>query len=327
MLGRMSYRALILVSILAISVMAQADNASLNQYLVARKSLSASSISLSKLKSNLSTYASKTVELKGTINGVVKSGDSMSFIMDCDGESILIKSSANPPGCMTTGNTVRVLAKLGPECVLSLTHMDLAGAVLDYDISLRESQLAAKAVKKPQTAINRDSNPKNFLSARQARGDNLTSRYMQIFDPYKRAIAQFNPKLTEQQLVTITNSILAFSEHYGVDPRLVVALILTESAFRPSATSHAGAMGLGQLMPGTAQGLGVRNAYDPVQNIEASIRLMRGHLGKYGDLSLALSAYNAGPGAVSRYGGVPPYRETRNYVRKVTQIYKALCGM
>jgi soluble lytic murein transglycosylase-like protein len=79
-------------------------------------------------------------------------------------------------------------------------------------------------------------------------------------------------------------------------------------------------------MPGTARGLGVSNAYDPEQNIAASIKLMSGHLSKYGDLALALSAYNAGPGAVKKYKGVPPYRETRNYVQKVTKLYKALCG-
>jgi soluble lytic murein transglycosylase-like protein len=96
-------------------------------------------------------------------------------------------------------------------------------------------------------------------------------------------------------------------------------------------------MGLGQLMPGTASGLGVSNAYDPVQNIAGSVKLIRGHLNKitdnaawtdttWHDLSLALASYNAGPGAVRKYGGVPPYRETQNYIKKVISIYKELCG-
>jgi len=152
------------------------------------------------------------------------------------------------------------------------------------------------------------------------------ARIKEIYGAYRNAIAKFNRRLTPKQADEITSSLLAFSWHYQVDPRLVVAVILAESHFRPDATSRAGAMGLGQLMPGTAAGLGVGNAYDPVQNIGGSIRLIRGHLDKYGNLALALSAYNAGPGAVRKYGGVPPYRETQNYIRRVTSIYKALCG-
>ncbi|MER3465739.1 MAG: hypothetical protein C4340_00490, partial [Armatimonadota bacterium] len=106
--------------------------------------------------------------------------------------------------------------------------------------------------------------------------------------------------------------------------------------FNPSATSYKGAMGLGQLMPGTARGLGVRNAYDTYENLYGTVRLVRGHLDKYAsvgpngqkyaDLVLALAAYNAGSGAVKRHGGVPPYRETQNYIRKVIDWYKRLCG-
>ncbi|HAH88452.1 MAG TPA: lytic transglycosylase domain-containing protein [Armatimonadetes bacterium] len=149
---------------------------------------------------------------------------------------------------------------------------------------------------------------------------------MQVYDPYRLAVASFNPNLSSAQVEEITKSILAYSEKYGVDPRLVIALIIAESGFRPNATSRAGAQGLCQLMPGTARGLGVKNAYDPEQNIQGSIKLIKGHLDKYGDLALALSAYNAGAGAVKKHGGVPPYKETRNYIRKVTQIYNALCG-
>ncbi|MCL6520457.1 MAG: lytic transglycosylase domain-containing protein, partial [Armatimonadetes bacterium] len=176
---------------------------------------------------------------------------------------------------------------------------------------------------KPHTS---PKDPKSYLATRQTRGINLSSRAMEVLDPYRRAIARFNPRLSQSQLDTITTSILAFSEKYGVDPRLVVAIFLVESGFNPAATSRCGAMGIGQLMPGTARGLGVINAYDPVQNIEGSIKLISGHLAKYGDLALALSAYNAGPGAVRKYNGVPPYRETQNYVKKVSAIYRALCG-
>ena len=106
---------------------------------------------------------------------------------------------------------------------------------------------------------------------------------------------------------------------HDVDADLVRAVIKVESAFRPKARSHKGAMGLMQLMPATARQYGVRNAYDPAENIDAGVRHLRRLLDRY-DVRLAVAAYNAGEGTVERYGGVPPYRETRNYVRKVLTL-------
>jgi hypothetical protein len=322
--------ALILCTALVYSSAAvAAGNLSGDAYISIRKLLRAPSPELSVLKANLAQHIGNVVEFRGTVNGIARCGESVSFILNCNGESLLIKSPSPLPECISNGNTIRALVRIGPESIASLSDLQLEGAAYEYDVSKREQQLApkpkAQAQQKP-AAPSRDSNPKTFLSARQARGVPLSSRAMQVYDPYRSAVARLNPKLTSQQVDTITLSILVFSERYQVDPRLVVALFIVESGFKPTATSPKGAMGLGQLMPGTAQGLGVSNAYDPVQNVEASVRLIRGHLDKYGDLALALSAYNAGPGAVKKYGGVPPYRETRNYIRKVASIYNALCG-
>jgi soluble lytic murein transglycosylase-like protein len=111
---------------------------------------------------------------------------------------------------------------------------------------------------------------------------------------------------------------------YGVPRRLVEAVIRVESGFKALAISNTGARGLMQLMPGTAAALGVRDAFDPRENIEGGVRHLRGLINRYSnDLRLALAAYNAGEQAVNTYGGVPPYRETRLYVERVLVAYGA----
>jgi soluble lytic murein transglycosylase-like protein len=116
--------------------------------------------------------------------------------------------------------------------------------------------------------------------------------------------------------------IVEHAREHNVRPSLVRAVIQVESAFNPIAYSNKGAMGLMQLMPATAREFGVRNAFNPEQNIKAGVAYLRQLLDRYdGNEQLALAAYNAGPGAVDRYGeAVPPYRETRNYVSKVGEI-------
>lgn len=113
---------------------------------------------------------------------------------------------------------------------------------------------------------------------------------------------------------------------HGLEPALLRAVIATESAFDPRAVSSKGAQGLMQLMPATARELGVRNVWDPRENIEAGARHLSRLVGRYGELTLALAAYNAGEGAVDRHGGIPPYRETRDYVRRVLDRFKRYQG-
>ena len=114
------------------------------------------------------------------------------------------------------------------------------------------------------------------------------------------------------------------SDTYGVDVKLLKCIAYAESNFRADATSGSGAMGIMQLMPKTAEGLGVRDAYDPQQNILGGAKYISIQLERFdGNIEYALAAYNAGPNRVQEYGGVPPFEETQNYVKKIMNLYNS----
>jgi soluble lytic murein transglycosylase-like protein len=135
---------------------------------------------------------------------------------------------------------------------------------------------------------------------------NAATRVRATRPSFSRRAGQFEPLIAE------------YSTEHGVRPDLVRAVIQAESAFNPLARSPKGAMGLMQLMPGTARELGVTDPYDPEQNIRAGVTYLKGLLVQYSNNEeLALAAYNAGPAAVEKYGAVPPYRETRDYIARI----------
>ncbi len=111
-------------------------------------------------------------------------------------------------------------------------------------------------------------------------------------------------------------------QKYNLDPLLIHAVVNQESGYQPQAVSRSGAVGMMQLMPSTAKGLGVTNPYDPLQNMEGGVKYLKLQLERFGgNVALALAAYNAGPNAVAKHGGIPPYQETQNYVRSILTNY------
>ena len=133
------------------------------------------------------------------------------------------------------------------------------------------------------------------------------------------AVAAVTPPVAPKQVAKLVRSL---APKYGLDPALVIAVIAVESAFRADAVSAKNAQGLMQLIPETAERFGVRDAFDMADNIKGGMSYLRWLIRSFeGDLTLALAAYNAGEGAVARYGGVPPYPETQAYVKKLAMLY------
>lgn len=152
-------------------------------------------------------------------------------------------------------------------------------------------------------------------------GDESFSVYLRVLDGRPAQWAQVDPALLKKNIDRWDSIILRAATAYKVSPELIKAIILVESGMNSKATSPAGAQGLMQLMPATARGLGVERPYDPDENIFGGTRYIRKMLDRFSDRRLALAAYNAGPGNVRKYGGIPPFRETQYYVEKVLKYY------
>ncbi len=142
-------------------------------------------------------------------------------------------------------------------------------------------------------------------------------------EEYAVFVREANPTLSPGQARWLGAAVLGAAARHGLDPRVLASVVYVESRFNHQSISSAGAKGLGQLMPGTAEGLGV-DPRDPLQNLYGAAWLLRLHLDAFRNLPLALAAYNAGSGAVRRWGGIPPYAETQWYVWAVLWVYDGL---
>ncbi len=177
------------------------------------------------------------------------------------------------------------------------------------------------------TAKANESNPGlgSQSSKKNAEQANLTETKTQVAqeEQVQNATAKYstltpeNSTRMQRKLETYKPYIKAAATRYDLPEELIAGVIWQESRANPRAVSHCGAMGLMQLMPGTAKQLGVQNAFHPGQNIDGGAKYLRQMLDKFGKVEHAVAAYNAGPGNVSKYGGIPPFRETQGYVPKV----------
>ena len=327
------------------------------------------------LQANPADCAGRVMELRGVISGSSDSSEGTLVIFSLpDGsavdlplpakEALWLKRYSNP--------SLRVLARVGSNPSGNVVPFEVLAIAEDGGVG-REEALQAQEQAEAEARRRSEARERARNQARQAlsgglrgrppsrhvpsriagsptpsyfngaAGDSiyapfLSARARPLFSAYRNYIAAQNVNLTGPQAAQIAANLLHFADRYNVDPRLVVAMIMAESHFNPQATSRHGAMGLGQLMPGTARSLGVNNAYDPAQNLQGSIGYMRSRLDTFADRSLpgggltfeqvrlAMAAYNAGTNAVKKYGGVPPYRETQAYVQRIERLYRQLIG-
>lgn len=191
----------------------------------------------------------------------------------------------------------------------------MSSRILRIGLALGALALALPATASAQLYTWRDASGTLVVSVTKPK--DTPSRTYPVVGASTSAFRTTRPGISSRS-AAYTDIIEENAARHGVSPDLVRAVIQAESAFNPMARSHKGAMGLMQLMPATARQYGVTDAYDPVENVAAGVAYLKSLLERYdGNEELALAAYNAGPGAVEKYGAVPPYRETRAYVAKI----------
>ena len=300
-------------------------------------------------------YAGRTLDIGAMVSGLVSSGAQTTALLTVGGDSvsIFLPAGLGSPAWLDTGVRVRALLVAAPDDGAlpgGLRALALApeSSVAGIEWERARAEAAHQAALARTLPFVTDAARVGLAGGARAAGNApderghpagaLSARALAIYAPYRSLVRRWNRRLSEPEVDKITTSVLYFSDINNVDPRLVVCCIIAESDFDVRSTSRAGAMGLAQIMPDEARGLGVTDAYDPVQNIGAAVHLLRGHLDKYGgapanagvipveQIALTMAAYNAGPGAVRKYHGVPPYRETRRYIARITALYRKMCG-
>lgn len=282
-----------------------------------------------KLAAQVALRPGAVIEVDGTVGGVVVGDQYNGYLLQRDsGESSLIAADLNNQD-LTVGAQIRVLTKVPTTGTvlqqISEMQMDSPSAMASGSPQVNApqattvSQQPATAAGVPSPTLVATTSPKKTAAKP------TPAKVSNKVQMYAGKIHSYNGKIDINTALKIATQVLAKSQQYGVDARLVFALLAQESGFNPKAVSPMGAQGLGQLMPGTAKLLGTSNPFDITQNIDATVRYLAQQIQTFnGNYRMALAAYNAGPGNVQRYGGIPPFRETQNYVRTISTHYEQL---
>jgi hypothetical protein len=326
--------------LLVASVVGAYDDPS-SAYLAARERLApAPASSRISLRQVLGTGDFAHVELVGDVSGKASSAPSVrstsprTLMMTLDDGSSVALRASEEIDALAVGARVAVIASTGGRS--SSDDLKLESWVHEWDLP-RDAPEVVEECEEERGLIEREEAESSGSSAdvpstpsqlpRPAAQETVQTDAVEI---WKTWVLELNSKLTDQQASDIVRWVLHYAQEYDVNHTLIFALIKWESWFNPACVSHAGAIGLMQLMPGTARGLGV-NPRNVQQNIQGGTRYLAEQLGKYRDRSnyqrviLALACYNAGPNAVKRAGHrVPNIRETQSYVKKVSNTFYEL---
>jgi hypothetical protein len=284
---------------------------------------------------------SRVFEVQGVVKGTMRTGKRLSLLLErTDGQTEAIDADAIPEWAVGSDAPARLIVKATRTEENGELQATLISVAREEDVRPIELRLMASSAKsianrrKKSAVVTKSNDPGMFGDIGKPPAQTWQGSSDEKLNAYAAFIYRHNPKLGTTEPYRIARGILGYARRYGVDARLIVAMVICESDFNPNEVSHSGAMGLGQLMPGTVQDYGITNPFDSVQNLYGTVREIRSHIDKYqnqtGDdfqaLVLGLAAYNAGEGAVKRHGGIPPYRETQSYVRKVIKLYYKLAG-
>ena len=302
----------------------------LNDYLALRKQ---NKITKSSPVSALDNFVgSKVIELKCTVKGVMQFDERTSIYVeypDNRGEQVI--DAREVPSWLSGGSVeVRLLVQATRKEEFGSIQVDLIAAASNTEITAFEK---ASPPKPTYVAPKTTTAKRSTTTSRGGSAKGRVAGDPRVISIYASFIKNHNKKLSNDRAYEIAEAVIRWSLTYEIDARLVVAVLITESDFNPTCFSTAGAMGLGQLMDVNCKEYGISNPYDTNQNLYGTVRQLREHLDRYPGadhdstkLALALAAYNAGPGAVKRFGGVPPYRETQNYIKRVFSRYRQLCA-
>jgi len=283
----------------------------------------------------------RVCEVQGIVKGSFRADAKTSLLLEkTDGQTMVVDAEAVPEWLVGSEIPARLIVRANRDDSDAPIHASLLGAAKEEDVHPIEQAMIA-AVAKSATTKHRvtQTSSRHKGYSRFADGIKPATKIWTLpaddATPYYAAfVKKDNPRLGDREATRIAQGVIGFSRKYGVDARLIMAMVCCESDFNPREVSNKGAMGLGQLMPETVSEYGISNPFDSVENLYGTVREIRSHLDKYraetGDefqaMVLGLAAYNAGEGAVKRHGGVPPYRETQGYVRKLIKLYYKLCG-